>query len=70
VSGAIIGVPLLLHQPDVTSWALIVPILVRGLMSVFIFPIYPAVMLATYHDMKLRREGGDLAARAQSLQSA
>ncbi len=70
VSGALIGVPLLMTHPDVTSLVFLVPVIVRGLVSVFIFPMYPAVMLSTYHDMKLRREGSDLASRAQALQSA
>jgi hypothetical protein len=67
ISAAVIGVPVLLSRPDITGWAFIVPVVVRGMVSVFIFPMYPAVMLSTYHDMKLRREGGDLAARAQAL---
>jgi hypothetical protein len=29
----------------------------------------PAVLVAMYYDLKLRREGGDLAARTKSLQS-
>jgi hypothetical protein len=44
--------------------------IVRGLLSVVLLPVYPAISLVTYHDMKLRREGGDLAARANALHSA
>jgi len=35
--------------------------------NVFILPMMPAVLLATYRDLKLRREGGDLAARIGAL---
>jgi hypothetical protein len=38
--------------------------------SVFILPMLPAALLAIYYDMKMRREGGDLLARANSLQPA
>jgi hypothetical protein len=36
---------------------------------VFVTPMIPAVLVAMYYDFKLRREGGDLAARTKSLQS-
>lgn len=35
--------------------------------NVVIIPLLTAVALAIYHDLKLRREGGDLAARAEAL---
>ena len=37
--------------------------------NVVIIPLLTAVALAIYHDLKLRREGGDLAARAEALSS-
>ncbi len=37
---------------------------------VFVTPMMPAVLVAMYYDFKLRREGGDLAARTKSLRSA
>jgi hypothetical protein len=37
---------------------------------VFVTPMIPAVLVAMYYDFKLRREGGDLAARTKSLQSS
>lgn len=37
---------------------------------VFVTSMIPALMVAMYYDFKLRREGGDLAARAKSLQTA
>jgi len=35
--------------------------------NVFILPMVPAVLIAIYRDLKLRREGGDLAARVGAL---
>ena len=35
--------------------------------NVFVLPMIPAVLLSIYHDLKLRREGGDLAARVGAL---
>ena len=37
---------------------------------VFVTSMLPALMVAMYYDFKLRREGGDLAARTKSLQTA
>jgi len=36
---------------------------------VFVTSMIPALMVAMYYDFKLRREGGDLAARTKSLQT-
>jgi hypothetical protein len=37
---------------------------------VFVTSMIPALLVAMYYDLKLRHEGGDLAARAKSLQTA
>jgi len=37
--------------------------------SIFTLPMMPAVLVATYRDLKLRREGSDLAARLGALPS-
>jgi hypothetical protein len=42
---------------------------ITAIERVFVTPMIPAVLVAMYYDFKLRREGGDLAARAKSLQS-
>jgi hypothetical protein len=34
---------------------------------VFVTSMIPALLVVMYYDFKLRREGGDLAARAKSL---
>jgi hypothetical protein len=41
--------------------------IMSSVLSVFVLPMVPALMLSTYYDLKLRREGGDLAARANLL---
>jgi hypothetical protein len=40
---------------------------VTAVERVFVTPMIPAVLVAMYYDFKLRREGGDLAARTKSL---
>ncbi len=37
---------------------------------VFVTPMMTALLVAVYYDLKLRREGGDLAARVNSMQTA
>jgi hypothetical protein len=43
---------------------------ITAIERVFVTPMIPAVLVAMYYDFKLRREGGDLAARTKSLQNA
>jgi hypothetical protein len=66
---ALVGVMGALHRVDVGS-AFLTGEIVRAMVGVFVLPMLPAAMLAIYYDLKLRREGADLAARANSLQSA
>ncbi|HEY3809400.1 MAG TPA: hypothetical protein VGL50_05630 [Steroidobacteraceae bacterium] len=35
--------------------------------NVFVLPMYTAILLSIYRDLKLRREGGDLAARLEAV---
>jgi hypothetical protein len=44
--------------------------LVSAVERVFVTSMIPALLVAMYYDLKLRHEGGDLAARAKSLQTA
>jgi hypothetical protein len=44
--------------------------LILAVFYTFMYPMGPALFLAMYHDFKLRREGGDLAARVGALNSA
>jgi hypothetical protein len=43
---------------------------ITAIERVFVTPMIPAVLVAMYYDFKLRREGGDLAARTKSLQTS
>jgi hypothetical protein len=54
---------------DLTT-LLLVAQLIQGFSAIFVLPMLPAAALAIYYDMKLRRDGEDLLARAQSLQTA
>jgi hypothetical protein len=38
--------------------------------NILIVPVFPAALVATYGDLKLRRDGGDLEARVQDLKPA
>lgn len=44
--------------------------LVLAVLYTFMYPMGPALFVAMYNDFKLRREGGDLAARVGALNSA
>lgn len=48
--------------------ALVVGQLVAVLISMLTMPMLTAVLVAIYHDLRLRRDGGDLAARVSTLQ--
>lgn len=41
--------------------------IIAAALNVFLFPLLPCFLLAMYYDLKLRHEGGDLAARVDAL---
>jgi hypothetical protein len=41
--------------------------LINAVLNVFLLPLLPCFLLAMYYDLKLRHEGGDLAARVDAL---
>jgi hypothetical protein len=45
-------------------------LLVTALMTFLVMPFYVALLIAVYWDLKLRKEGGDLAARVAALGAA
>jgi hypothetical protein len=65
--GAIVGVIGAVLRSD-TTMVILVAQLLGVLLSVFTTPMLTVVMLEIFYDLKLRREGGDLAARMNSLQ--
>lgn len=65
--GLVIGVAALATRGDLVR-VLLANQLVTLLINVFTTPLGTATMIAMYYDLKLRREGGDLAARVSSLQ--
>ena len=50
--------------------AMISSLLVGVLLAVLVTPLYIAMLLAIYWDLKLRKDGGDLAARVGALNPA
>jgi len=69
VTGPAVGIMVGVYHSGVEA-VIIATQIVSAIVSVFVLPMFPALMLSTYYDMKLRREGGDLAARANSLHTA
>jgi hypothetical protein len=63
------GLLIAFTHTDLTS-VLLITQLMQSVANVFVLPMVPAATLAIYYDMKLRRDGGDLLNRANSLQSA
>jgi hypothetical protein len=66
VFGFVGGLAFFVHPVDPMSLILDNQV-VTAVERVFVTPMIPAVLVAMYYDFKLRREGGDLAARARSL---
>jgi hypothetical protein len=55
---------------DDTMMALGSELIFNAAFNVFLMPFFTAVMIALYWDLKLRKEGGDLAARVNALNAA
>ena len=75
IAGMIIGVvtPLLVlggGADDVLLFTLVSSLLVGLLMSLLVTPFYISLAIAIYWDLKLRKDGGDLAARVGALNPA
>lgn len=67
-SGLPTGLVLLFRADPATT--LLFSQLVAAAVRVFTAPMLTVVLVAIYHDLRLRREGGDLAARVDTLKSA
>jgi hypothetical protein len=71
--GLVIGVvsPFIgLGLDDVVMYSLVSGMLIGVLMNVLVMPFFTALLIALYWDLKLRKEGGDLAARVGALNAA
>jgi hypothetical protein len=66
VFGFLGGLVFIVHSVDPMSLIMDNQV-VTAVERVFVTPMIPAVLVAMYYDFKLRREGGDLAARSKSL---
>lgn len=66
--GALVGVIPVLMGNDISTFAQGIASLILGVvLGILIIPIYIAMLLAIYWDLKLRKHGGDLAARVGAL---
>jgi hypothetical protein len=75
IAGMIIGIvaPLLVlggGADDAMLFTLVSSVLVGALMSLLVTPFYISLAIAIYWDLKLRKDGGDLAARVGALNPA
>lgn len=74
VAALLIGVVLpfvgLGDAEDIFLVTLVTGMIVGGLMSLLVTPFYVGLVIAVYWDLKLRKEGGDLAARVGALNPA
>ncbi len=59
-----------LGMEDIPMYSMISGLLVAVLMYILVMPFFAALMIALYWDLKLRKEGGDLAARVGALNAA
>jgi len=55
---------------DVMLYSLLSGLVVGVVVNVLVTPFFSALLIATYWDLKLRKEGGDLAARVGALNAA
>jgi hypothetical protein len=55
---------------DVVTYSMLSTLLVGVVVNVVVTPFFSAMLIAVYWDLKLRKEGGDLAARVGALNAA
>jgi hypothetical protein len=66
MAGLLAAMLVAVSHRDLASGEIMVQV-VSMIANVFVLPMVPAVLMAIYRDLKLRRGGGDLAARAAAL---
>jgi hypothetical protein len=70
LAGFLVGVTLPFASGDGLMFGLLSGVAIGLLMNVLVTPFYVALVIAIYWDLKLRKEGGDLAARVGALNPA
>jgi uncharacterized BrkB/YihY/UPF0761 family membrane protein len=63
----IAGILVAIFRPTVATIQLDT-LLISAALNIFFIPLFPAALVTTYLDLKLRAGGGDLAARISNLQ--
>jgi hypothetical protein len=66
----LMGTALPFASDDAMMFGLLSGLVIGVLMNVLVTPFYVALVIAIYWDLKLRKEGGDLAARVGALNPA
>jgi hypothetical protein len=59
-----------LGMDDLLMYSLVSGMLIGLFMNILVTPFFSALLIAVYWDLKLRKEGGDLAARVGALNAA
>jgi hypothetical protein len=65
-----IATPLLSSREDALMNTYLSSVIISAILYVVAMPYYVALLMAVYWDLKLRKEGGDLAARVGTLNAA
>jgi len=65
--GIIGGIMVAIFKPSAAT-ILVDTQLISAVLNIFFVPLFPAALVATYLDLKLRARGGDLAVRISNLQ--
>jgi hypothetical protein len=65
--GLVIGLVLLFAEDSSQTFEILVSAATTFFATLVLVPLYPALLLAIYWDLKLRKQGGDLAARVGAL---
>lgn len=59
-----------LGMDDIAMYSMVSTLLITVFLNVLVTPFFSAMLIALYWDLKLRKEGGDLAARVGALNAA
>ncbi|WP_455209620.1 hypothetical protein, partial [Kaarinaea lacus] len=69
VVGAVIGFGVTQGEGDLLQFQIIMEV-AQYIVNVFLAPLFPALMIILYNDLKLRKEGADLDAKIAGTASA
>jgi hypothetical protein len=70
VAGVLVPMPDVADPVDIVLYTQLISVAVTAVIQILLSPFYCALLLAIYYDLKVRKEGGDLAARVGALNTA